>query len=657
MIKTDGDRSKKRLWFAKKQLAIVKELNIPAKATNYEGFKINVWQVGDDIGGGSVTAPMGAVILCSTPDGIKIAVCDNWAGGCTSYNDLYCLFGGIYADGYWSYDQDGKKTTYTYGSLIDVRRISVLYDEDGQDLEEQGYRPIKFKPVCVGAYYQPPVGAPVLTQEYSCSPSVMPYNGSESFNVTLSDMVFLDFNNNNLPDFPYPLLDSSRNWYSSNGNTTNGRWSTEQASGANDMWKTCINLPGGSQVSFSESYYDLVGSEFICSSYFSEEMDTLLGKKIPNITHMYLHDVVPAEIITDTLMPDALRNMMLNIGISTIRPLGSYSFISTEKERITLHAAYFSPAAIPIGGEDHTIDSYFTSHPEKEKWRMFFSVTRQDVSGSVLSRTVIDSSQFYTLLQSLAVKPFFVDGNIVWERVAAMMKYLLPWPNMPSIYAIYFAWKPHDSVMFHGHDDKIYTWTRNAGSVCFDGTGVKCAGDSTFHLYVPDEVSNEEGVRPDITYAGEGYSAIYLCICNKVADSVRAVYYGYPFVAEDWHKFPDPPKYHTLVYVRPVVLEEDRKVLLGILRYAPPDVEGGDPKPTDVPTVYKFAQLTYTYNREGEWKPMAALPFPINEGANFSAALFGEDQLVQSLLNYPSPPPCNPQNIVVPYDGYASFRP
>jgi len=35
MITFDGDRSLKRKWFAKKQLAIIQEIDVPAKAVQF----------------------------------------------------------------------------------------------------------------------------------------------------------------------------------------------------------------------------------------------------------------------------------------------------------------------------------------------------------------------------------------------------------------------------------------------------------------------------------------------------------------------------------------------------------------------------------------------------------------------------------------------
>ena len=88
MIRTDGDRSLKRLWFAKKQLANIQNIDVPAKAVQWDGFNFKVWQLGEELNGGRVTAPMGAVVLCSSENGVKISVADCWNGGFTSNSDL-----------------------------------------------------------------------------------------------------------------------------------------------------------------------------------------------------------------------------------------------------------------------------------------------------------------------------------------------------------------------------------------------------------------------------------------------------------------------------------------------------------------------------------------------------------------------------------------
>ena len=76
MISFDGDRSKKRKWFAKKKLAQIKEMDLPASCVEWEGFRFKTWQLGD-IDGGRVTAPMGVVVArIDGQGGLQVAVAD-----------------------------------------------------------------------------------------------------------------------------------------------------------------------------------------------------------------------------------------------------------------------------------------------------------------------------------------------------------------------------------------------------------------------------------------------------------------------------------------------------------------------------------------------------------------------------------------------------
>lgn len=66
MISVDGDRSRKRLPVANKALAVITDLDLPAKAGIHEGFIYKVWQHDKgDLSGGRITSPAGIFVLCS----------------------------------------------------------------------------------------------------------------------------------------------------------------------------------------------------------------------------------------------------------------------------------------------------------------------------------------------------------------------------------------------------------------------------------------------------------------------------------------------------------------------------------------------------------------------------------------------------------------
>ena len=76
-IKADGERSRRRLPVAKKALASISDMGIPAKASMFEGFTYKVWQMGE-ISGGQITSPPGIAVTLSYPDGTRQYICDSF---------------------------------------------------------------------------------------------------------------------------------------------------------------------------------------------------------------------------------------------------------------------------------------------------------------------------------------------------------------------------------------------------------------------------------------------------------------------------------------------------------------------------------------------------------------------------------------------------
>jgi len=79
MITFDGERSRKRLPVAKKALANITDLGLPAKASMFEGFTYKVWQMDrGKLTGGRITAPAGIFVMLSDEAGFKQFVCDSF---------------------------------------------------------------------------------------------------------------------------------------------------------------------------------------------------------------------------------------------------------------------------------------------------------------------------------------------------------------------------------------------------------------------------------------------------------------------------------------------------------------------------------------------------------------------------------------------------
>ena len=600
MITFDGDRSKKRKWFANKQLTIIKDIDVPAKAVKWDGFTFKVWQHGD-IDGGRITAPMGAVVACSTPERIKIAVADYWDGGFNGSQDLWVIFKDLGISGEFTTFFNGpidSELALGYTTMLAIPAVGTsafgLIDGD--------------------------TGGPdtVMVDNYPCGPIIFPLTG-ERFGVVLSATMKYDLDGNGVFDWIRHVFEKNISFYIANGSQPS-------------RMLCCAR-----QIEYENLYdplriYQKVGADRYISCHSTWIYDFIGSVK--TVGHEINVETTSASNITfesilNTDMPAALRSILINSpNDGSCEPLGSYATGTTF-----FHAVNASTYVWSGPPEDCEAKDYYDEHPEDNEWRLFYSMI---VNGVVY---LVNFDQFMGLLDTLSLHGTAGD----WYKSKRMLEQLAgAWPNA--------NWTvPHDSVMFQAHDGNLYTWTRAYGSVRFTTTGL-----SIVTLNVPDEVENEDGVRPEITYAGV-FDAIhlYLCICNKVKDQVKAVYYGSPF--STWTKLPGVAEGLTLVHVRPVSVTPTDILLIGIVKETV-DVDG---VPTDY---YCFASLHWFIDGEGIastdlWRKMGRLPFVVGDADNLQVGLYGDDSRANALATYLSPPPILPQMPVGPYDKYSIGMP
>jgi len=606
MITFDGDRSLKRRWFAKKQLAAIKEMDIPSACPIWDGFRFKVWQLGD-IDGGRVTAPMGAVVACSTQDGIKIAVADYWAGGFNSAQDLYVVFKDL--------GIAGDFTTFFNGPIDPAT----------------GYYPVKFLPAVSLSPYGLIDGdtegpATVWIEDYPCGPVLIPFHG-ELFNVIVSDSMKYDLAGDGTFDWWRQVFEKNTLFYIANGS---------QASRMNCIakhieyensytpWRIYQKTGEDRYTSFHSTWlYDFVGSPPVKTVGFN--FDVLTG----TADNIYFSEIL------NTLMPEDLRIILsTSENDGSCEPLGSYAFEGTF-----FHAVNASCHVFSSGAETCEASEYYGVHTEDEKWRLFYSMT---VGNNV---HLVNSNQFLATLDSLTTLDLtasWFDAKRMFEQVAGA------YPNVNFTV-------PYDSVMFHAHDGNIYTWTRKYGSIKFTTTGL-----FTVSLSIPDDVLYEDitaislvdetGVRPDITYAGTFETVpLYLCSCNKVKERIKSVHYGSPFIG--WTQLPGCPEGVELISVRPCIVTPERIFLIGVVKHTVDAIEK-----------YAFASLNWTAATDEEaestdlWQVMGELPFSVGSADNFAIGLYGDDSRADALAAYQCPP-IVPQSPVGPYDKYAIGMP
>lgn len=90
-IYVDGERSRQRLGFAKSLLNKIKMLGQKSKTLIYDGFLYQVKNIAPGLDKIAVTAPMGAVVLCSSEYGIKVFTADHWLSALSGGRDIYVV--------------------------------------------------------------------------------------------------------------------------------------------------------------------------------------------------------------------------------------------------------------------------------------------------------------------------------------------------------------------------------------------------------------------------------------------------------------------------------------------------------------------------------------------------------------------------------------
>lgn len=616
MITFDGDRSLKRKWFAKKKLAQIKEMDIPASCPVWDGFRFKVWQLGD-INGGRVTAPMGAVAArIDGQGGLQVAVAEYWAGAMSAYREVYGL---------------RKEESYS----------GHLAYATAEQVDALGYDTIPFYPLQIYSHY----GGYVIY--LFPTPGITPHYG-ESYDITHKGVVTINSadpgepeNYNQFKD----MYERSRSFYLQDNTVLQRRATTFFQTDTFTLGLLGVIAPHHEvysllqQMNHEQQIYSLAyrfnvisGVKAVAykttipSVYNPEDPLTYPVGEVISMEYMLPSSLVPAEISA------TLRNIMLDVTQITINPICTYAYSNAGNQALLTVVNATDLDYHRVGSPSGDLDSYYDSNPSAYHWRLFFSLW----DGTNVSVHTV--SQFGGLLETLSIEdpaiddlPIADDDENTRMMLAVLQRISAVWPNQHTD-------SPYDSAMFHAHTGDVYSWSRLYGMIRFSPAGM-----SRSAISVPAIVVSEVGCRPEIYYSGlYGESEFYICFANKVNVNILGVYVGSPFTS--WFALPSMVEGYDLIQCRPVVVNPSRIFLIGIAK------AGSEVFFTSISITVPEGETLETMIMP-TWNIHGKLPF-IHDEYNlncYQVGLFGDDQMVNELRNFASQPPVLSQMPWTPY--------
>jgi len=549
-ITADGERSRSRMWFGKKLAYVLRMTEGLSKVLKWQGFTFRVSLLGDMIQG-RITAPMGGVALYTCVHGTQVMTADYWMDVFTPPRYMYAMYGN-YPDG-------------AYG----FRGVHYVPEED---LISDGYTTIQHVPMVTSSPYyasNPPrpdgAGAPD-TWEFDAMPTpvTMPAMGSEAFYTNMNASVYVSGN-----PIDRSLVDTNLTFYTARGINLANRlsFSFEEASVKGTAHIHTL-LPAKEMSAFR---YNGQEYQFFDVDAMGVDARVVGIWYLMQFSELFLYYIELSTIVQN--MPFCLQTAVIEPATSSVRPAGNYAFTDSVDGYPIVFTAVDLTNTVMGGMPTAPEEACFTATPADEKWRLSLHI---NYSGTGVVHSV-DSSQFLPLLDSLSTHPD-ITPLTSWADALYMLQQFFPRPN--HNFAV-----PHDSVMFHDENNEICVWTRKYGAVKFTETGMHVTS-----LNIPVEATGTDGVRPTITYSGDG---MYLCVCETLETPLRvhSIYYGSPFGS--WTSVVIPAvEVGVLVNVRPVSVTSDSIILLGVIE----DVDG----------LYYFSFL-YVKDDVGTWSRMGKL--------------------------------------------------
>ena len=502
----DGNRSLKWLTAGRKLLELIRALDIPAKQIMRDGFRIKAWQH-RDMSKITITAPMGAAVLCSTDTGIELMTADSLESTFTSERNIFCAAPPALPPGY--------ALVYDFYSTEEVENTEFIPDSSQPDPR-----------VLPGVVYTQvtPVLIPTITEFFGVCVNAATAGGRFIFEVF-------------------------SNFYALNGKTQNRtgyvmEYSSSLATTNIQLLPEKYLFRAVQHQTYEYAYFQTVDKMVGAVSTFTKTQDETVASH---------NSVLGSSAFYGTPAP-VYEALLANTALA--EPVGSYAFSDPVDDGVVfLHGAIIDLVQLYNTPEGAPLEAYFVSNPSEKKWVILFSIQKNGLT------YLHSSEQFIGILDEMSGGTVFGPGVIYYDKAQLMFSLLFPRPN-------YQSWAPFDSVMFNSETD-IYTWTRRHGGFKFSTDGISRISlavplEVTANAWVRPDITHAGSGVYLCACTADGLRE------TDQEPEVLAVYKGSPFSTWEKLADPPLVTVVTevqsrLVHVRPVKVTATEVTLLGVL--------------------------------------------------------------------------------------------
>lgn len=608
MITADGERSLKRLPQAKKALALIEMLDLPAKASITEGFRYRVWQLdGGELSGGRVVAPLGALVLYSSGTAIRQFVLD-------SLETVAAEIG----KGCGALDTGCTLDTLEGRGLLAVSPLPATFDDTILRYDSAAS-------ATAGAYAMPLYTYPTFK---AAQPVATPRGGESCYVDHVSHVA------GGLGGAITSLLVSANlretHCYSS-GRTLSPAPSDRQSGFYLDVlsnvnagllpqinvmtclsqqpgyWERVCVLPGPNGFKFVAG--DLNNVFMVYTGYTAATKSYILG-------YLTIGSVLATA-------PSSVRSALAPQWPTHL--YGAYIRTASDVKGIAVLenpalGGYRCPLLPPPGSN---------CVPDADQvWQITLSFVSLNTG-----LTVKTANDFYTFMNGV-----FLSSEFDWafpDRQAILDAYNAVDPPLPAnlkvpyhtIFGFILGWPNavmvalrRDTVTFPDASGDFYSWVRDTAPNGFRFSPSLAAGIERKTVNVPAQVLSDATLRPCIFLAAAG---VYYCVADNAAGEIKGLHVGSPFAA--WEQVILPTGV-TMYSVRGVVIAGTAaaSAFIGVGKTVTP-AAGMTPEISTYRVYFKPVG--------GEWVGISTLPVQAVDDAvaSWDVCVFGDDPLAQSM--------------------------